>query len=185
MQHRRIAVMLALCLVLSFSSVIYAASPLPTSNRIIALAVHVETPKQEWPGLSGLREKIIETVVAKLSTMVINQIISGSGVMEKLQEFGVDNLESVDASRLAEYGRQNNISYIVMFSLRTSDFSYSLKGFDVSKGSFLYDGASQAAPAQTSSWSLSDLTLSPTQLFMKKVVPVLDGQLTALLKLFD
>lgn len=186
MPYRRTFTAILTCILLiSLSPSVFASTSAPSDKRIIALAVHLDIPKQDWPGLNSLNDKIIETFVTKLNTVVVNQVISGSGVMEKLKEFGVDSLESVEAGRLTDYGRKNNISYIIMFSLRASDFSYSLKAFDVAKGSFLYDGASQSAPAKASSWSLSDLTLSPTQLFMKRIVPALDEQLTALLKLIN
>lgn len=183
MQRRCFSALLALLLLMSITLSVFASTAPEPSKRFIALAVYVETPKQDWPGFSSLNDKIIETIVAKLNSLVVNQIISGSGVIDKLKEYGIESLDSVEPRRLASYGRQNNISYIVMFSLRTSDFSYSLKAFDVAKSSFLYDGASQTVQPQTASWSLSDFTISPTQLFMKKVAPALDGQLTALLQL--
>lgn len=183
--HRSISLIIVL-LILCFSiSLAQASTPEPPAKRIVALAVHLDTPKQDWPGLSNLKEEIIEIMVAKLSSMVVNQIVSGTGVMETLKDFGIENLDNAEPSRLTAYGRANAISYIVLFSLRTSDFSYSLKAFDVTKSAFLYDGANIPVPTRESSWSFSDLTLSPAQFFMKKVVPTLDGQLTELRNLFN
>lgn len=159
------------------------AAPEPPSKRIIALAVHIENPKRDWPGLSSLNDKIIETIINKISSMLVDEILSGTGVMDKLNEFGIDNLDSADPNRLTAYGRQNNISYIILFNLRTADLSYSLKAFDVAKASFLYDGAQTPPPEPDSGWSFSDL--SPTHFFMKRVVPSLDAQLTAMLKLMS
>ena len=183
--YRSISLIAAL-LILCFSiGLVQASPPEPPAKRIIAVAVHLDTPKQDWPGLSNLKEEIIATMVAKLSSMVVNQIVAGTGVMETLKEFGIENLDTAEPSRLIAYGRANAISYIVLLSLRTSDFSYSLKAFDVTKGTFLYDGANVPVPSHESSWSFSDIALSPTQFFMKKVVPTLDGQLTELRELFN
>lgn len=183
LKHMTITLLLLLSLytILGPASALAAEAP---EKRTIALAVHLDDPKRDWPGFSGLQDKIIETLLTKLNSMVVNQIISGTGVMEKLKEYGVENLESADVQQLRRYGRQNNIGYIILFTLRPGDLSYNLKAFDVAKGSFLYDGTA-VQPKEDNSWSLGDLALSPTQFFMKKVVPTLDTQLTALLKVMN
>lgn len=184
MPYRFSVMALIILLVLAISGQALATDEASPVKRFIALAVHIDTPKQEWTGLSSLNEKIADVIAVKLRSMLVEQIISGSGVVAKLKEFGVDNLESAEPGRLSAYGRQNNISYIVLFSLRTSDFSYSLKAFDVGKGEFLYDGAQPSqTPIESQNWSLSDVSLSPSELFMKRLAPALDGQLSELLKI--
>lgn len=183
MPYRRIAAITIMLLILPLTGIVLSSASIP-AKRFVALAVHIDLPKRELTGLSSLNEMIAETIAIRLRSMLVEQVITGSGVIEKLKEYGVDNLESAEKGSLSSYGRQNNIGYIVLFSLSASDFKYSLKAFDVDKGEFLYDGAKTSqTPVESQSWSLSDISLSPTELFMKKVAPALDGQLSELLKL--
>ena len=186
LSRRMLFVLIIFCLT---ATSLALANPLDSlmSKRIIAFAVYIDNPETKWPGMDTLKDKLVETIISKLNSMIANQIISGAGVLDGLKKYGVENLASADAAALHQYGRENNIAYVVLFALKTTNWAFHMKVYDVDKAVFAYDGQAKSQevkpPQSESSWGFGEFASSPTQYFMKKIAPALDEQLNQLVKL--
>ncbi len=132
-----------------------------TPGPFVAVAVHIDTAGKNILGSDLLEAGINRLIQTKFSLVMMDgMVLSGSSVLRDLKKSGITDFTTAEPSKLKSYGRENELSYILLFTLHPLDISADIKAFDVDKGDYVI-GKKITQPKEAESGSgLMDTMLS-------------------------
>lgn len=127
-----------LMLLLLWTSPCFAGQNSIGASSFVAVAVHIDTADKDIIGIDLLEAGINKLIQYKSSLVLMDgMILSGSSVLRELKKSGIDDFSNHNPTKLQEFGRNNNVSYVLLLTLYPLDISADIRAFDVSKGDYL------------------------------------------------
>lgn len=128
-----------ICIILLlFTTPCFAGQNTPTPGPLVAVAVHIDTADKSILGADLLEAGINRLIQTKFSLVMMDQmVLSGSSVLRDLKKSGISDFATADPSKLKNFGKDNELSYVLLLTLYPLDISADIKAFDVNKGDYI------------------------------------------------
>lgn len=132
------SLLICLMVLLLGTTTCFAGQNSVTSSSFVAVAVHIDTADKDIIGVELLESGINKFIQYKSSLVMMDgMILSGSSVLRELKKSGIDDFSTATPIKLQDFGKNNDVAYVLLFTLYPLDISADIKAFDVGKGDYL------------------------------------------------
>ncbi|WP_371368868.1 hypothetical protein SRRS_22730 [Sporomusa rhizae] len=170
---------ICLILLLMLTTPCFAGQSSIVTSSFVAVAVHIDTANKDIIGVDLLEAGINKFIQYKSSLVMMDgMILSGSSVLRELKKAGIDDFSNPNPTKLQDFGKINDVSYVLLLTLYPLDISADIKAFDVSKGDYLVGKKITQPKEAESKFGFMDTMLN-------KFSRLIDGELDEIFKIIS
>lgn len=148
------SIIICLSILMLLTTPCFASNNAFSPSPILAVAVNIDTDGKNVFGLDFIEAGINRLIQAKFSLVMLDgTVLSGSSVLRDLKKAGIKDFKDAEAARLANFGKENEVPYILLLTLNPMDISADIRAFDVKKGDYIIGKKITQPPAVAESSS--------------------------------